>query len=255
MPGKACYQVWRTNFEIDTKYQPIKAIGKGAYGVVCSAKNAETGEKVRAGGRGSALDAAAGGGAALARTRGASLSRMRRHFVERLLASLARGVRVERRVAERGVYGAELVLDRRSGGVQRRRRLAARRVRLGAHAHDRVQRVLRSGANSASGTKAGQQPRIHSPGMQSRGSEARAAQSARRRRCLHPLAAPARVGARAAAALPGPVRSSDMSERKMTAAQAPHAPAAALRRRARLARAAPRGRGRRRRRERRWRAA
>lgn len=47
MPGKACYQVWRTNFEIDTKYQPIKAIGKGAYGVVCSAKNDETGEKVR----------------------------------------------------------------------------------------------------------------------------------------------------------------------------------------------------------------
>lgn len=47
MPGKACYQVWRTNFEIDQKYGPIKAIGKGAYGVVCSAKNAETGEKVR----------------------------------------------------------------------------------------------------------------------------------------------------------------------------------------------------------------
>lgn len=46
MPGKSCYQVWRTNFEIDAKYQPIKAIGKGAYGVVCSAKNTETGEKV-----------------------------------------------------------------------------------------------------------------------------------------------------------------------------------------------------------------
>ncbi|KAL4448281.1 hypothetical protein ABPG75_005500 [Micractinium tetrahymenae] len=46
VPGKACYQVWRTNFEIDQKYVPIKAIGKGAYGVVCSAKNAETGEKV-----------------------------------------------------------------------------------------------------------------------------------------------------------------------------------------------------------------
>lgn len=28
-PGKACYQVWRTNFEIDEKYVPIKAIGKG----------------------------------------------------------------------------------------------------------------------------------------------------------------------------------------------------------------------------------
>jgi mitogen-activated protein kinase 1/3 len=46
VPGKACYQVWRTNFEIDEKYQPIKAVGKGAYGVVCSAKDAATGEKV-----------------------------------------------------------------------------------------------------------------------------------------------------------------------------------------------------------------
>ena len=46
VPGKACYQVWRTNFEIDEQYQPIKAIGKGAYGVVCSAKHAGTGEKV-----------------------------------------------------------------------------------------------------------------------------------------------------------------------------------------------------------------
>lgn len=46
VPGKTCYQVWRTNFEIDQKYAPIKAIGKGAYGVVCSAKNTETGDKV-----------------------------------------------------------------------------------------------------------------------------------------------------------------------------------------------------------------
>lgn len=38
VPGKACWELWRTNFEIDTKYVPIKAIGKGAYGVVCSAK-------------------------------------------------------------------------------------------------------------------------------------------------------------------------------------------------------------------------
>ena len=35
MPGKACWVLWRTNFEIDQHYQPIKAIGKGAYGVVC----------------------------------------------------------------------------------------------------------------------------------------------------------------------------------------------------------------------------
>ena len=36
----------RSLFEIDVKYVPIKPIGKGAYGVVCSAKNTETGEKV-----------------------------------------------------------------------------------------------------------------------------------------------------------------------------------------------------------------
>lgn len=44
--GKHCYVLWRTNFEIDQHYQPIKAIGKGAYGVVCSAKNMVSGEKV-----------------------------------------------------------------------------------------------------------------------------------------------------------------------------------------------------------------
>jgi serine/threonine protein kinase len=38
--------MWRNTFEIDTKYIPIKPIGKGAYGIVCSAKNAETNEKV-----------------------------------------------------------------------------------------------------------------------------------------------------------------------------------------------------------------
>lgn len=46
VPGKACWTLWRTVFEIDEKYTPIKAIGKGAYGVVCSAKMAPTGEKV-----------------------------------------------------------------------------------------------------------------------------------------------------------------------------------------------------------------
>lgn len=38
--------MWRTDFEIDEQYTPIKAIGKGAYGVVCSAKNSQSGEKV-----------------------------------------------------------------------------------------------------------------------------------------------------------------------------------------------------------------
>ena len=46
VPGKVLYVLWRTNFEIDEKYLPIKAIGKGAYGVVCSAKNQQTGEKI-----------------------------------------------------------------------------------------------------------------------------------------------------------------------------------------------------------------
>lgn len=46
IPGKSCWVLWRTTFEIDERYTPIKAIGKGAYGVVCSAKNATTGEKI-----------------------------------------------------------------------------------------------------------------------------------------------------------------------------------------------------------------
>lgn len=46
VPGKSRYQIWRTNFEIDDVYVPIKAIGKGAYGVVCSAKHLPSAEKV-----------------------------------------------------------------------------------------------------------------------------------------------------------------------------------------------------------------
>ena len=51
-PGGACaegkhyYSIWRNTFELDTEYIPIKPIGRGAYGVVCSAKNEETNEKV-----------------------------------------------------------------------------------------------------------------------------------------------------------------------------------------------------------------
>ncbi|KAM7252477.1 hypothetical protein ACFE04_024360 [Oxalis oulophora] len=44
--GKHCYTMWQTLFEIDTKYVPIKPIGRGAYGVVCSSVNRETNEKV-----------------------------------------------------------------------------------------------------------------------------------------------------------------------------------------------------------------
>ncbi|GAU13519.1 hypothetical protein TSUD_128160, partial [Trifolium subterraneum] len=43
---KHCYTMWKTLFEIDTKYCPIKPLGKGAYGVVCSFVNKETDEKV-----------------------------------------------------------------------------------------------------------------------------------------------------------------------------------------------------------------
>ncbi|WJX37414.1 Cyclin-dependent kinase 7 [Trifolium repens] len=43
---KHCYTMWKTLFEIDTKYCPIKPMGRGAYGVVCSFVNKETDEKV-----------------------------------------------------------------------------------------------------------------------------------------------------------------------------------------------------------------
>lgn len=44
--NKVCYQVWKTQFVLDSRYQPIKAIGKGAYGVVCSAQDQVTHKKV-----------------------------------------------------------------------------------------------------------------------------------------------------------------------------------------------------------------
>ncbi|KAK2990425.1 hypothetical protein RJ640_011173 [Escallonia rubra] len=44
--GKHYYTIGQTLFEIDTKYVPIKPIGRGAYGVVCSSINRETNEKV-----------------------------------------------------------------------------------------------------------------------------------------------------------------------------------------------------------------
>ncbi|GFQ04927.1 mitogen-activated protein kinase homolog ntf3 [Phtheirospermum japonicum] len=44
--GKHYYTIWHTLFEIDTKYIPIKPIGRGAYGVVCSSVNRETNERV-----------------------------------------------------------------------------------------------------------------------------------------------------------------------------------------------------------------
>ncbi|CAN1818486.1 Mitogen-activated protein kinase homolog NTF3 [Linum perenne] len=44
--GKHYYSMWQTLFEIDIKYVPIKPIGRGAYGIVCSSVNRETNEKV-----------------------------------------------------------------------------------------------------------------------------------------------------------------------------------------------------------------
>ncbi|RZS01689.1 hypothetical protein BHM03_00031590 [Ensete ventricosum] len=44
--GKHYFSMWQTLFEIDTKYVPIKLIGRGAYGIVCSSTNHETNEKV-----------------------------------------------------------------------------------------------------------------------------------------------------------------------------------------------------------------
>jgi len=44
--GKHYFTMWQNLFEIDTKYVPIKPIGRGAYGIVCSSINRETNEKV-----------------------------------------------------------------------------------------------------------------------------------------------------------------------------------------------------------------
>ena len=44
--GKHYYSMWQTLFEIDIKYAPIKPIGRGAYGIVCSSLNRDTNEKV-----------------------------------------------------------------------------------------------------------------------------------------------------------------------------------------------------------------
>ncbi|KAL0718665.1 hypothetical protein Bca4012_067988 [Brassica carinata] len=44
--GKHYFSMWQTLFEIDTKYVPIKPIGRGAYGIVCSSVNRETNERV-----------------------------------------------------------------------------------------------------------------------------------------------------------------------------------------------------------------
>lgn len=44
--GKHYYAMWQTVFEIDIKYVPIKPIGRGAYGIVCSSIDRESNEKV-----------------------------------------------------------------------------------------------------------------------------------------------------------------------------------------------------------------
>ncbi|KAK4781705.1 hypothetical protein SAY86_015807 [Trapa natans] len=44
--GKHYFSMWQTLFEIDTKYVPIKPIGRGAYGIVCSSINRDTNERV-----------------------------------------------------------------------------------------------------------------------------------------------------------------------------------------------------------------
>ncbi|WVZ21149.1 hypothetical protein V8G54_008471 [Vigna mungo] len=44
--GKHYFSMWQALFEIDSKYVPIKPIGRGAYGIVCSSVNKETNEKV-----------------------------------------------------------------------------------------------------------------------------------------------------------------------------------------------------------------
>lgn len=44
--GRKSYTVHGSSFEVPVKYNLIKAVGYGAYGLVCSAVNSETQEKV-----------------------------------------------------------------------------------------------------------------------------------------------------------------------------------------------------------------
>ena len=44
--GRKCYTVHGSNFEVPKHYNLVKAVGYGAYGLVCSAVNTETQEKV-----------------------------------------------------------------------------------------------------------------------------------------------------------------------------------------------------------------
>lgn len=46
IPGKACYVVWKTSFVVDDRYQLLRALGRGAYGVVVSARDSISGKKV-----------------------------------------------------------------------------------------------------------------------------------------------------------------------------------------------------------------
>lgn len=44
--GKRRFCIWRETFELDENYEPIRGIGKGAYGIVCSAKHTGSERKV-----------------------------------------------------------------------------------------------------------------------------------------------------------------------------------------------------------------
>lgn len=46
VPGKACYIVWKTQFLVDDRYQLLRALGRGAYGIVVSARDSISGQKV-----------------------------------------------------------------------------------------------------------------------------------------------------------------------------------------------------------------
>ncbi|CAN8062230.1 unnamed protein product [Agarophyton chilense] len=46
LPGKRCYAIRGTSFTVHEKYQLLKAVGVGAYGVVTAAIDTETGQKV-----------------------------------------------------------------------------------------------------------------------------------------------------------------------------------------------------------------
>lgn len=46
LPGKSAYMVWKTQFVVDDRYELLRALGRGAYGIVVSARDRKSGRQV-----------------------------------------------------------------------------------------------------------------------------------------------------------------------------------------------------------------